>query len=57
MPYKGLVQKKSAARDFGAVKFGVISDPHLDIKGMKMSAKSVNCVRKTFQGLNMEEDL
>jgi 3',5'-cyclic AMP phosphodiesterase CpdA len=51
---------KAASRDFGAIKFGVISDAHLDIRGkngMKMSAQSVNSVKKTVEGLNMEEDL
>lgn len=51
---------QAASRDFGTIKFGVISDAHLDIKGkngMKMSAESVNSVKKTVEGLNMEEDL
>ncbi len=51
---------QAASRDFGSVKFGVISDAHLDIRGkngMKMSGESVNSVRKTVEGLNLEEDL
>ncbi|KAF1074342.1 metallophosphoesterase [Halodesulfovibrio sp. MK-HDV] len=46
--------------DFAPVRFGVISDPHLDIKGkngMKMSAASVNCVGQAVKGLNQETGL
>ena len=55
-----VVFAQTASRDFGAIKFGVISDAHLDIRGkngMKMSAESVNSVKKTVDGLNLEEDL
>jgi hypothetical protein len=51
---------QAASRDFGSIRFGVISDAHLDIKGkngMKMSGESVNSVKKTVEGLNLEEDL
>lgn len=45
---------------FAPVRFGIISDPHMDIKGkngMKMSAASVDCVRQAVNGLNQEKDL
>ena len=45
---------------FSPVRFGVISDPHLDIKGkngMKMSAVSEDCVRQAVKGLNQEQGL
>jgi len=49
-----------APKDFGAVRFAVISDPHADIKGkngMKMSACSMDCVRNTVEALNLDENL
>lgn len=45
---------------FEAMRFAVISDPHVDIHGvdkMKMSAHSVECLRRTVADLNKEEDL
>lgn len=50
----------SSKASFSPVRFGVLSDPHLDIKGknsMKMSAASVDCVRQVVQSLNRERDL
>lgn len=47
-------------KDFGTVRFAVISDPHLDIKGtngMKMSALSPQCVQHTVEALNMDKGL
>ncbi|CCO23463.1 metallophosphoesterase family protein [Maridesulfovibrio hydrothermalis] len=49
-----------APSDFGTVRFAVIADPHLDIKGkngVKMGADSLECVKKTVAALNMEQDL
>lgn len=49
-----------APKDFGTVRFAVISDPHVDIKGengMKMSAYSVECVKKTVSALNMDDQI
>ncbi len=46
--------------DFGSVRFAVISDPHVDIKGtngMKMSQFSLDCVTKTVAELNMDKEL
>ncbi|MCF8044863.1 MAG: metallophosphoesterase [Desulfarculaceae bacterium] len=48
------------ATPFGNVRFAVISDMHLDIKGkngMKMSAASTTCLEKTVAELNRETDL
>ena len=45
---------------FETVRFGVIADPHLDIRGkngMKMSRDSLGCVQKTVQDLNQEQEL
>lgn len=45
---------------FGQIRFGVIADPHLDIRGkngMKMSQDSLSCVQETVQDLNQEKDL
>ncbi len=45
---------------FKPIRFAVISDPHVDIKGenkMKMSAYSVDCLQQTVAELNKEEDL
>ncbi|EFK07501.1 Tat pathway signal sequence domain protein [delta proteobacterium NaphS2] len=45
---------------FGTVRFAVIADTHLDTRGknaMKMSAVSVDCVRKTVEALNREPQL
>ncbi|MEW6359699.1 MAG: metallophosphoesterase [Planctomycetota bacterium] len=45
---------------FAPVRFGMIADAHLDIKGkndVKMSAVSVECLRKSVQDLNQEENL
>ncbi|MFV0422017.1 metallophosphoesterase family protein [Oleidesulfovibrio sp.] len=49
-----------AAMDFGTVSFGVISDPHVDIKGVnefKMSAGSVDCVAASVAALNQHNEL
>ena len=49
-----------AQKDFGAVRFAVISDPHVDTKGkngMKMSALSLECVENTVEALNMDDGL
>lgn len=49
-----------APTDFGSVRFAVISDPHVDIKGkngMKMSASSLECVEKSVTALNMDKQL
>ena len=49
-----------SATPFQPVRFGVISDPHVDIKGenkMKMSAYSVECLQRTVAELNREDDL
>ncbi len=46
--------------DFGSVRFAVIADMHVDIKGkngMKMSAISTQCLEKTVTELNQEKDL
>lgn len=45
---------------FGPVRFAVVTDAHVDIKGvnaMKMSAFSSECVAKTVADLNMEKNL
>ncbi len=45
---------------FNPVRFAVISDPHLDIKGKnneKMSAVSVECLRETIKDVNQEKAL
>ena len=45
---------------FDPVRFAVIADLHLDIKGkngMKMSAESVDCLRRTVNDLNGEDNL
>ena len=45
---------------FDPVRFAVISDAHIDIKGknaMKMSAISSECVKKTVADLNGEKEL
>ncbi|MBG0777183.1 MAG: metallophosphoesterase [Desulfovibrionaceae bacterium] len=50
----------SGPRDFGTVKFAVIADPHVDIKGkngMKMSAASLECVQRTVTALNTTPDM
>ncbi len=50
----------SAPTNFGKVRFAVISDPHMDIKGtngMKMSAISVECVSKTVAAINQADDI
>ncbi|WP_267927128.1 metallophosphoesterase family protein [Desulfolithobacter dissulfuricans] len=42
------------------VRFAVISDPHVDIRGvnkMKMSAHSIECLQHTVDDLNREEEL
>jgi len=49
-----------SGKDFGSVRFAVISDPHVDIKGkngMKMSASSLECVTRTVSALNMDDKL
>ena len=49
-----------APRDFGAVRFAVISDPHVDIKGkndMKMSAISRKCLRSSVDAVNAAENV
>jgi len=49
-----------APKDFGAIRFAVISDPHVDTKGkngMKMSAFSLECVENTVEALNADKDL
>ncbi len=46
--------------EFAPVRFGVVSDPHLDIRGkngMKMSAASVACVKQAVAALNREKNL
>jgi len=51
---------ESSRTPFDPVQFGIITDPHVDIKGknaMKMSSISLDCVRKAVEGLNLEEDL
>lgn len=51
---------RSGVTDFGSVRFAVISDPHVDIKGkngMKMSQFSLDCVTKTVAALNMDKEL
>ena len=45
---------------FQSLRFAVISDPHLDIKGknrVKMSAVSVECLRETIKDINQEQEL
>jgi len=45
---------------FSPVRFAVVSDPHLDIRGkngMKMSALSAECLKRTVADLNQETDL
>jgi len=45
---------------FKPIRFAVISDPHLDIKGkngVKMSAVSVECLRETIKDINQEPEL
>ncbi len=45
---------------FDPVRFAVITDPHVDIRGknaMKMSAISVDCVQQAVEGLNTEKGL
>jgi len=45
---------------FDSIRFAVISDPHIDIKGknrVKMSAFSVDCLRKTINDINQEPEL
>jgi predicted phosphodiesterase len=47
-------------KDFGTVRFGVISDPHVDVNGkngMKMSAISLDCLKHTVNALNTDSDL
>lgn len=49
-----------SATPFSPVRFAVISDPHLDIKGsngMRMGASSVECLRNTVIDLNKEKNL
>ena len=49
-----------AATDFGTLRFGVLSDPHLDIQGIdahKMGAASVDCMRLAVAALNREPQL
>ncbi len=60
----GNVLTKAFARPssvtFNPVRFAVIADLHLDIdgeNGMKMSAESVECLRRTVIDLNAEDDL
>ncbi len=48
------------ATDFGRLRFGVLSDPHLDIRGIdghKMGAASVDCVRLAVAALNRQPQL
>jgi len=45
---------------FSPVRFAVVSDPHLDIRGtngMKMGALSAECLERTVADLNQEKDL
>lgn len=45
---------------FSPIRFAVIADLHLDVNGendMKMSAESVECLRRTVIDLNDEDDL
>lgn len=45
---------------FSPIRFAVISDPHVDIKGenkMKMSVYSVECLQRTVDEINREEGL
>lgn len=47
-------------KDFGQVRFGVIADAHVDVhgkNGMKMSARSLDCVRSTVHALNTDKDV
>lgn len=60
----GNVLTKAFARPgsvtFNPVRFAVIADLHLDINGengMKMSAESVECLRRTVIDLNAEDEL
>ena len=49
-----------APTDFGSIRFAVISDPHVDIKGengMKMSAFSLECVKNTVAALNLDDEI
>jgi len=45
---------------FGPIRFAVVTDAHVDVKGvnaMKMSAFSSECVERTVADLNREKDL
>lgn len=47
-------------KDFGSLRFAVISDPHVDIKGengMKMSALSLDCVKSSVASLNLDKEI
>ncbi len=49
-----------AETPFNPVRFAVIADTHLDIKGkngMKMSAVSTECLSRTVADINLEQDL
>jgi len=50
----------SSATPFKPIRFAVISDLHIDIKGknaFRMSAYSVDCLHRTIEDLNKEKDL
>jgi predicted phosphodiesterase len=60
LPFGGKSFAAPSRTPFGPVRFAVISDPHVDLKGknaVKMSGSSAECLSRTVADLNQEDGL